>query len=674
MISKKDFKKNSPWLWEIPKSFRSDMRVPARIYASEKMLENIFRDRSITQLINGTTLPGIVKYGIAMPDCHEGYSVPIGFVGAIRTSDGVISPGACGFDINCLSPRTKILLDNGTYATIEEIEKSWRNGKVSYVNFKDKNLATSEMIYFLKKYNNPSIYRITVNSGEKIEATSDHPIQTKEGMKEVSFLNENDWVLIYPFKGVRYQQPSSRIILSEEGYRKVLRKLGKTNNAGHAVSQILNQVKSRNLLPLTYNSLHLPLILKLMGYIFGDGAISFGRSTQIHFYGEPEDLKEIRKDITKLGFRPSQINSRKRDHSITTFYGTWEFSGTEHSIRTCSTGLAALLVALGTPYGLKSHKPYRIPKWIFDCPLWQKRLFLAAFFGAELSTPSTLNKYNFYAPQLNMQKTKGLEKNAKLFLKDIAKLLEEFGVGTYLIKEVPGYRYKGKQGETVGFRLQIKEKSKNLIRFFQTINYEYNKKRQREGCLATNYLKRKLKIVDLRTKIRREIRGLYREKGDFKKIAEKYSSQYTPPQFLYHSLFEENNWGVRKKRGNPRIALDFPSFNEYKNRYAYGNQGLIWVKIENIEKLPYQDFVYDFTIKDENHNFIANNFVVSNCGMRLLKSKHKEEEIKSHLEELAIGIQKEVPSGLGQGRQTKLSIEQINKILEEGTHALLKQG
>jgi len=96
-----DFKKISDWLWEIPVGFRQDMRVPARVYASEKMLESIFRDQSIPQLINGTTLPGIVKYAIAMPDCHEGYSVPIGFVGAIRTFDGVISPGACGFDINC---------------------------------------------------------------------------------------------------------------------------------------------------------------------------------------------------------------------------------------------------------------------------------------------------------------------------------------------------------------------------------------------------------------------------------------------------------------------------------------------------------------------------------------------------------------------------------------------
>lgn len=100
-MQKSDFIKINNYLWEIPKTFRSDMLVPARIYASEKMLNEIFCDQSISQLANGTTLPGIVQYAIAMPDCHEGYSVPIGFVGAIRTSDGVISPGACGFDINC---------------------------------------------------------------------------------------------------------------------------------------------------------------------------------------------------------------------------------------------------------------------------------------------------------------------------------------------------------------------------------------------------------------------------------------------------------------------------------------------------------------------------------------------------------------------------------------------
>jgi len=101
MIFRKDFKKISDWLWEIPKSFRQDMRVPARVYVSEKMLEDIFRDRSLDQLINLTCLPGIQKYGLAMPDMHEGYSSPIGGVAAIRISDGIISPGMQGYDVNC---------------------------------------------------------------------------------------------------------------------------------------------------------------------------------------------------------------------------------------------------------------------------------------------------------------------------------------------------------------------------------------------------------------------------------------------------------------------------------------------------------------------------------------------------------------------------------------------
>ena len=101
MISKKDFRKINDWLWEIPKTFRSDMRVPARAYVSEKMLEEVFRDESILQLVNTATLPGVVNYVLAMPDMHEGYGFPIGGVAAMRISDGVISPGGVGFDINC---------------------------------------------------------------------------------------------------------------------------------------------------------------------------------------------------------------------------------------------------------------------------------------------------------------------------------------------------------------------------------------------------------------------------------------------------------------------------------------------------------------------------------------------------------------------------------------------
>lgn len=100
-MQKRDLTKLHDFLWEIPKGFRPDMRVPARVYTSEKMLEHILQDRSLEQLVNVATLPGIRKYAIAMPDVHEGYGFPIGGVAAVDAEDGVISPGGIGYDINC---------------------------------------------------------------------------------------------------------------------------------------------------------------------------------------------------------------------------------------------------------------------------------------------------------------------------------------------------------------------------------------------------------------------------------------------------------------------------------------------------------------------------------------------------------------------------------------------
>ena len=101
MIAREDMHKINDWLWEIPRSHRPDMRVDARIYADETLLESALRDKSMEQLANTATLPGIVGYALAMPDIHQGYGFPIGGVVATRYSDGVISPGGVGYDINC---------------------------------------------------------------------------------------------------------------------------------------------------------------------------------------------------------------------------------------------------------------------------------------------------------------------------------------------------------------------------------------------------------------------------------------------------------------------------------------------------------------------------------------------------------------------------------------------
>jgi tRNA-splicing ligase RtcB (3'-phosphate/5'-hydroxy nucleic acid ligase) len=88
-------------LWEMPATARADMRVPARVFADQELLEAIEEDGSLQQLENVATLPGIVGAALAMPDVHQGYGFPVGGVAAMELPDGVVSPGGVGYDINC---------------------------------------------------------------------------------------------------------------------------------------------------------------------------------------------------------------------------------------------------------------------------------------------------------------------------------------------------------------------------------------------------------------------------------------------------------------------------------------------------------------------------------------------------------------------------------------------
>ena len=101
MVSIHDFKHIEEFVYEVPTSYRKDMQVPARFYADAELLEGVKNDLSLEQLVNTATLPGIVKYALAMPDIHQGYGFPIGGVVATKLPDGVISPGGVGYDINC---------------------------------------------------------------------------------------------------------------------------------------------------------------------------------------------------------------------------------------------------------------------------------------------------------------------------------------------------------------------------------------------------------------------------------------------------------------------------------------------------------------------------------------------------------------------------------------------
>ncbi|HSM54618.1 MAG TPA: RtcB family protein [Candidatus Sulfomarinibacteraceae bacterium] len=115
MVKRSDFKRINDYIFEVPRSYRPDMRVPARFYADDELMEGALDDKSLQQLVNTATMPGIVRYALAMPDIHQGYGFPIGGVIATELPDGVISPGGVGYDINC---GVRLL---GTHLDMEEV-------------------------------------------------------------------------------------------------------------------------------------------------------------------------------------------------------------------------------------------------------------------------------------------------------------------------------------------------------------------------------------------------------------------------------------------------------------------------------------------------------------------------------------------------------------------------
>ena len=106
------------YVWEIPQE--GGMNAPARVLASEALLEEIQQDKTLQQLKNSAHLPGVRKHAICMPDGHQGYGFPVGGVAGIDAEDGCISPGAVGYDINC---GVRMMRTNLTYSDLQGREE-----------------------------------------------------------------------------------------------------------------------------------------------------------------------------------------------------------------------------------------------------------------------------------------------------------------------------------------------------------------------------------------------------------------------------------------------------------------------------------------------------------------------------------------------------------------------
>ena len=369
-----ELKKINEWIWEIPKE--NDMLVPGRIYGDDKIINNLLEEQknnpnwnSLTQIQNVACLPGIQKYSLALADVHCGYGSTIGGVCAMDLQEGIITFGSIGFDINCLTEDARVLHRYGYNRKIKDFETIWFGEKIKCVNPTHEVRDTDINNFIITK--SEKIIRLKTETGQIIEATEDHPFLTPKGMKPLKDLEKEELVSIFPFEGAVFEEPSDQIIISEKEIEKL--KLSKTSQL-----QIIKKLKEAGLLPLKLNHPKLPILIKLLGYALGDGSFYFkkGKRSGISFYGNEEDLKQIRANIKELGVGCSNIYKRERNHKIKTLYDTITFRREEASIICGSQSFCTIMLLLGLPYGDKTIKKIHIKKWLMGAKKWQKRLFL----------------------------------------------------------------------------------------------------------------------------------------------------------------------------------------------------------------------------------------------------------------------------------------------------------
>jgi tRNA-splicing ligase RtcB (3'-phosphate/5'-hydroxy nucleic acid ligase) len=658
--------------YRIPRSYKPGMRVDGLIFADERLLGQIKLDQAPDQVANVAFLPGIQHASLAMPDIHWGYGFCIGGVCATDPDEGgIICPGGIGFDINCCTYDTCIIHEHGYTRRIGEMAGVWRDAELSCFRLGESRRESTRACRWFGQRPRRPVLRVRTTSGDEIRATADHPFWTPRGMVPVEQLRPGDRVAVAPFQGVPYEPPSEDILVSEADIEAKSCALQK-GARGNGLRQVLNFLNGLGLLPLRYSSPALPYLCKILGFAFGDGHLHFGGGTGkgvVAFWGDRENLEMIRADVARLGVTPSRIYERPRHHHMKTRYSEHEFERVEEWFKVAGSGFALLLACLGAPVGKKTHQDYTAPAWLEKAPLWQKRLFLAAFCGAEMSTPATITDHGtvFTQPTIGMNKIPACLESGRQFLRQLSAWFAQFGVETQSILHEPSEQKEG-EDRAERLRLLLPGKLESVLNLWARVGYEYNRERSGLAALAVQYLKHKQRHLGERKADVESIAAMIREGKPHHEIL-RASPSHGIYQGIERSVFLDRDY-------IPRVGKDYPTFERFCETARVGseNSGMVWEPIASIEPVDHDGEVYDFTVEHPDHNFIANGFVVSNCGVRLVRSNLSYREVKNHLRPLVDALFRNIPTGAGRSGRYEFRGAEMHRLLTEGAPYVVGKG
>jgi tRNA-splicing ligase RtcB len=94
------------------------------------------------------------------------------------------------------------------------------------------------------------------------------------------------------------------------------------------------------------------------------------------------------------------------------------------------------------------------------------------------------------------------------------------------------------------------------------------------------------------------------------------------------------------------------------------------VRIDPVGEEP----VYDIGVEHDAHTFLADGFVVSNCGVRMMRTNLTYDDVRGHEEALVDALFEAVPSGLGGGGVVEGDRDTVESVLARGMDWALEEG
>lgn len=444
---------------------------------------------------------------------------------------------------------------------------------------------------------------IVTTTGRMIETTNDHAFFTKRGWIQAQELNKDDEVAVLPVVEALTFEGNSSILLNKNNldfFKKEYKNLNK----------FLVDLTSRKLLPLYNDDKRLLILARLIGALFSDGSLYQNKKNnyrEISFsLGQKKDVDDLITDLKNLGFNKVHVSEKESECNI----NGRRFTMHTFRVKCLSTALYLLLQQLGVPEGNKTNQNYDIPQWIKNSHKALKKEFLAGYLGGD-GPKITINiikrkegkqPYNsVHINDLEFRKRTDLINNGINFGKSIISMLQDFGMSTNdIFYEIDPYiRKDGTQ--TAIIHIRIKNNINNGFILGQNIGYAYCWQKQINAHYTSEFLRELLRKRSSWKLLYEKAINLSTLGFDYKKISEIIKIPY----------LSAYNW--IKKGVKPSVQKHHSLFHNWLEKATIGlKDGLVWERIENIWEVFLLE-VQVITTK-KHHNFIANGFLVHNCG------------------------------------------------------------